>query len=494
MKIFDKLQPYHFQLKHVIVLFTILLIFQLAISFVHKLSLRDFLVQTQDWYQRDSAEKLANLTATSLELLLETTLQNPDMALEEQRKMIQSFNIILSQQILQEHVEDLCVLVRNGDEIYAIDNGQDLFDFLVLQRLHATPASPQHQAVIRLYRQHQETLRASEQILTRLEGRQTFHVFVPFVPRGEYMGAVYMKNTPDFSFITNEIITSYNQTSLMFVALIVFGLLAMFYISSYTLRERDDAQTQLLETREKQIAELVHYQKEALFTKRIYHTHHKAEKVMGFIKEDLRLLERERIDEIKYRVTRYANFISRVIYDMKWYDPPLQTIRNPIFKTNLNEVITFIVNHIFCRVATDNNLIDYVMALDETIPSIPVNEFVIWEILEPLIQNSVDHGGEGSLRVTVATRHFQEQGRIELTVGDNGRGIAAELLEVGDSGIKRIFLEHTSTKNDSQNNGYGCYIAHEFAVQRCGWKMDAENLPQGGCQFIISIPLGRDLL
>ena len=30
------------------------------------------------------------------------------------------------------------------------------------------------------------------------------------------------------------------------------------------------------------------YEKELIFTKRIYHTHHKAEKIMGFIKEDLR--------------------------------------------------------------------------------------------------------------------------------------------------------------------------------------------------------------
>ena len=34
----------------------------------------------------------------------------------------------------------------------------------------------------------------------------------------------------------------------------------------------------------------INYEKELLFTKRIYHTHHKAEKVMGFIKEDLRIL------------------------------------------------------------------------------------------------------------------------------------------------------------------------------------------------------------
>ena len=53
--------------------------------------------------------------------------------------------------------------------------------------------------------------------------------------------------------------------------------------------------------------------------------------------------------KLRNRVSKYSNFISRVIYDMKWYDPPLQTIRNPIFRTDLNEVIQFIVETYFFK-------------------------------------------------------------------------------------------------------------------------------------------------
>ena len=63
------------------------------------------------------------------------------------------------------------------------------------------------------------------------------------------------------------------------------------------------------------------------------------------------MLSPENINEIKYRVSRYSVFISRVIYDMKWYDPPVQTIRNAAFRTDLNEVIRFIVENIFNRTA-----------------------------------------------------------------------------------------------------------------------------------------------
>ena len=52
----------------------------------------------------------------------------------------------------------------------------------------------------------------------------------------------------------------------------------------------------------------------------------------------------------------------------------------------------------------------------------------------------------------------------------------------------KIFLENLSTKPQSRKAGYGCYIAHEIATERCGWTIDAENLLDKGCQFILTIP------
>ena len=52
----------------------------------------------------------------------------------------------------------------------------------------------------------------------------------------------------------------------------------MYYISSYTLRSRDEVQKMLLEEHEIRVKEKVLHDNEAMFAKRIYHTHHKAEK------------------------------------------------------------------------------------------------------------------------------------------------------------------------------------------------------------------------
>jgi len=219
-----------------------------------------------------------------------------------------------------------------------------------------------------------------------------------------------------------------------------------------------------------------------------------AEKVMGFIKEDLRSIASSNIEEIRHRVTKYANFMSRVIYDMKWYDPPLQAIRSPIFETNLNEVIRFIVKNLCLRVAKQSDKYKFNLDLDENLPTVSINEFVIWEILEPLLQNNMDHSGDKQVVITVQSRFYPESGLSKISIADNGIGIEPQLLDVNEDGVKRIFMENISTKSDGRNSGYGCFLAYEISKLRVGWDLDAENLPEGGCKFTLVIPNSNEVI
>ena len=485
----EQIRSYHFDFKHVTVLFIVLLIFQLVVSVLHKASVAKFLGRTQDWYQQDSAERLANLTTTSLELLLEAHKEESGPSSRDARKMIQGLNIILSQQLLNQNVREACVIVPVGDGFGAIDDGAVLYQYMFASQ-HTLPRTViNHDAAIALYAQHEAEIRSNEQIRAIVEGKQTFHVFVPFVPRGEFTGAVYMKNTPDFGFLSSEIISNYDGIALTFSALMLFGLLAMFYISSYTLKQRNDAHERLFAKEKEHLAEQIHYEKELLFTKRIYHTHHKAEKVMGFIKEDLRNLSAETMESVRNRVTRYSNFVARVIYDMKWFDPPLHTIRNPIFNTDINEVIRFLVDNVFLRVAHSKGRIRFELALYGTFPAVQLNEYVIWEVIEPIIQNSVEHAGGESVTVSITTRYDAPSRTATICIADQGKGIAARLLERDEQGVCKIFKEQVSTKTTepSEHAGYGCYLAYEIARQRCGWTLDADNLPGGGCAFTFTL-------
>ena len=233
------------------------------------------------------------------------------------------------------------------------------------------------------------------------------------VPYGEYSGAVYLKIHPDFSFISQQILASFNKTVLIFFFAHFDGFSWLCFIFQLIhLSERDKARELLYKEREEHLREHIAQKKEHLFTKRIYHTHHKAEKVMGFINEDLENIDETNIKEIKYRVSKYANFISRVIYDMKWYNPPIQTTRNPIFKTNLNEVLKFIVNNIFLRISYQVKTIKFNFNLDEKLPIVAVNEFVAWEIIEPLIQNSIDHSDKDVIVIITVSTNYNPMKRI----------------------------------------------------------------------------------
>lgn len=484
-----KLSRYRFEIKHIVVLFAVLISFQIILALFQKSLLGDFLKETQHWFQKYYAERLAIVTSTSIELLFENHQRLSMRADNDDRSIIYSLNVIYKQQLIQRSVEDICLLLVKDRQLYVIDNGQKLFDYF---RDRVKPYQPgtqtKHNVAIQYFLEKKKYLKENEKILSFLTSEKTFDVFVPFVPEGEYIGVLYMRITPEFEFLTDEVQANFDKASIIFSALIFIGLIAIFIVSSKAVNERNEAQAKLFIEHEQNLEKQIQLEKESLFTKRIYHTHHKAEKIMGFIKNDVRAMKAENLDELKHRVIAYSNFISRIIYDMKWYDQDINTIINPIFKTQINDVIQFIVQHVFLRVSTTNEMFQFVLSLDPALPVVHVNEFILWEILEPLIQNAIDHGGRDKITIRLTTQHQPQTNTSLVYIQDNGQGIKEELLETGENGIKKIFLEKASTRrHNGIHSGYGCYIAYQMAVGKCGWNIDAQNLkPLGSC-FTITI-------
>jgi len=485
MSIINHIRRYHFELKHLMVLFIVLIFFQLTVSTIHKISLQNLLSRTAEWYKKDSAAQLANLTTISLELLLEVNEPDKAMGLVKKEKMARAFNIILNQQLLQSNVKMMCVIVEDHGLVKAIDNGQTFIRFLANHAI-STQTDSRYQSAIAQYKKENFLIKKNETTVSNQEDEGIIHVFVPLVPNGEYAGALYMKIKPDLSFINHQLLSSYDQTSIIFSALILFGLMAMFYISSYSVRERDQAQEALYKEQEFRSIEQVKHDKESQFTKRIYHTHHKAEKVMGFIKEDIRSLNPENLARIQDRILKYSNFVARAIYDMKWFEPPVQTIRGPIFKTDINELLRFLVENYFQRLSISNQFTEFDLQLDPLVPAVQINMYVVWEILEPLIQNSIDHSKQEKTKIKLITKYDEGEKSALISISDNGPGIDGALFEKTEQGIKKIFLENISTKTDTQNSGYGCYLAYQIC-KRCDWDLDAENQEASGAHFFIII-------
>jgi hypothetical protein len=486
----NNVSKYRFEIKHITIFFTVLILFQIVMVFVQKTSLNDFLSETQDWYKRYSAERFAIITSTSMELLFENLFLNKPVASLEDEKIVYSFNVIFKTPLIQKSADDICLILIRDQHLYVIDSGQKLDDFLRGTLPPYDANAHTHSEALNFFLSVKDKIKASEVIYSNLVNNKTFNILVPFVPNGEYIGVMYLKVTPDFTFLTDEISSNFDKVSMLYSSLIFLGLIAIFLVSSQAVRERNEAQRKLYEEHAENLGKQIKFEKESLFTKRIYHTHHKAEKIMGFIKEDVRRLDPENLEVIKNRVITYSNFISRIIYDMKWYDQEINTIVNPMFRTDINKVIKFIIEHVFLRISSKNDMFSFNLDLDENLPRVKVNEFVVWEILEPLIQNSIDHGNKRSIKIFIKTKYEKENNCTIITIEDDGVGIVPELLAVDENGIKKLFLENETTKSHLNiNSGYGCYIAYQMAVGRCGWKLDAENLPEGGCRFTINVQI-----
>ncbi len=484
-KISFRMNKYHLELRHLTLLLSILILFVLILMIIERSFVHDLLTGTKKWYRRHSAEVLANTNTTSLELIIENINDFSSLSHDEENRIVQSFNIILTQQMLERNIKELCILIPAGDSVIVIDDGKELLHFLA--GLKVQPADASHyKSAIELFQHEKKRIFEREKIISKLKKKYDFEILVPLAPHGEMIGVFYMDTSPDLRSFTKEFLSNYNQLAIIYLALILLSLLSMYYISTYTIQERDKAQQKLFNEKQQFLKTEIEHKKEQTFTKRIYHTHHKAEKVMGFIKEDLRNLDETNINETKEKIVKYANFVARAIYDMKWYEPPLQTIRNPIFNTDVNKLIKFIIDNIFLRLSSKMENVNFNLDLSPDFPTVHINEFVVWEIIEPLIQNSIDHASTEKLEVLVKTVIDKAKGESYIIIEDNGNGIKEELLREVE-GVQKIFMENVTTKNvESKRAGYGCYIAYELSVKRCGWFLKAENKNRG-CRFTITI-------
>lgn len=487
MNLFSKIKKIRLTWIHILILFLVLIMFQVFVSRLQQNTLSSSISETMDWSKQNSAEQIGNLTAASLEIMVEfISSEYFEEKLGREKEITHALNTILRQPLMNRNVETVCVIVPHENKFLAMDIGRSIYNYFYDGTITDISENEDYEVPLEEYKLMHEEIVKSELTTSIRKDSGIFYVFVPLVPDGEYSGAVFFKVRPNITFISKQVLASFNQTVLIFSSLILVGLVAILLLSTYITLERDEARELLYKEREIYLAEHIAQQQEHLFTKRIYHTHHKAEKVMGFINEDLDIVDKSNFNEIKYRVAKYANFIARVIYDMKWFNPPINTMRGPIFNTDLNELLKFIVDNIFLRVSNPVSTMKFNFNLDESLPKIRVNEFVMWEIIEPIIQNSIDHSEQDPVSIDIKTEYREESQSTILTIEDNGSGIPEELMEIGDDGVKKIFLENLSTKSQGTNHGYGCYIAYEIA-KKCGWKIDVENNESDGCRFLLRI-------
>ncbi len=105
------------------------------------------------------------------------------------------------------------------------------------------------------------------------------------------------------------------------------------------------------------------------------------------------------------------------------------------------------------------------------------------EVLIALLTNAFAHAFDQKPggRVTVSAR-LQADGRVELRITDNGRGIPAEILP-------RLFQPFATTRRGSGSMGLGLYAVFNLVTGKLAGEIDVDSLPNLGTTFILRLPL-----
>jgi signal transduction histidine kinase len=106
---------------------------------------------------------------------------------------------------------------------------------------------------------------------------------------------------------------------------------------------------------------------------------------------------------------------------------------------------------------------------------------IIINLAENALAHAFEPGTGGSL--TVSARRIG-QDRVQITVADDGKGIAQDILP-------KIFDPFFTTNRGAGNTGLGLHIVHNLVTGPLAGTIDGTSAVGGGTRFVLSLPLPR---
>ncbi|MCB9248622.1 MAG: hypothetical protein H6613_08775 [Ignavibacteriales bacterium] len=150
--------------------------------------------ETMNWSKQNSAEQIGNLTAASLEILVELiSKENFRTKLGRENEIIHALNTILKQPLMNRNVETVFVIVRQNNSFIALDDGRSVFNYFDNIDVAKTLNNEEYQSVLDEYSKIHAKMTSTELTTSIVKNSGLFYVFVPLVPHGEYSGAVFLK-------------------------------------------------------------------------------------------------------------------------------------------------------------------------------------------------------------------------------------------------------------------------------------------------------------
>ena len=180
----------------------------------------------------------------------------------------------------------------------------------------------------------------------------------------------------------------------------------------------------------------------------------------------------DEINFIREEIERVSNILLRA----KGSDAITKSGDNLV---DINKLLTEL-DTLFCESIYRTRHIKSKLLLDDQIPIIQCPKDKLKQILINIIKNGVEAlPKDGEIQITTRDNFYQNNEQyIELTIRDNGAGIAPEVL-------KNLFKPVTSTKDG--HSGLGLAIVHTLVDEISG-TISCYSKPNQGTEFKILIP------
>ena len=181
------------------------------------------------------------------------------------------------------------------------------------------------------------------------------------------------------------------------------------------------------------------------------------------------------------RIGQSADRILRFSRDLTTYARPNEEVSAELTVAELLER-----SIVFCEHVTGEHGISVVTRFEAETPSIVGRRGQLTQVFVNLITNAchaiqdADRTYEGEI---VVTAEASPEGRVRISVGDNGLGISPE-------NVVRVFDPFFTTKREGRGTGLGLSIVKSI-VEEHGGRVWVRTMVGRGAQFIVELPAGR---
>jgi two-component system NtrC family sensor kinase len=175
------------------------------------------------------------------------------------------------------------------------------------------------------------------------------------------------------------------------------------------------------------------------------------------------------------QVVSETSRVGRIVSDLLAFSRRSAPHRSP---SDLNSIVQTTLSLVSHKLKLSN--VETRLELAESLPPVLCDRPQLQQVILNLVLNASEamHGKPGSiLRIATSAR----DGKVSLTIADNGEGIAA-------ANLSRIFDPFFTTKPEGKGVGLGLAVSYGI-IQAHGGDIEVESQPREGATFRILLPV-----